>query len=123
MSGTPSGGANTRETMIEIFGSEEAYKNFMGKIGAEGGRNGHTGGFHANRELARRAGAKGGAASRRGKGSGLPNKVSKYYHFDRTSALWRTNFPSKPVVSFKSEQGAKEHIAKLRREYENVVES
>lgn len=36
------------------------------KIGAKGGRNGHTGGFAANRALARIAGAKGGKISRRG---------------------------------------------------------
>ena len=39
--------------------------DFYKKIGAEGGRNGHTGGFF-DRELARRAGAIGGAKSRRG---------------------------------------------------------
>lgn len=40
---------------------------FYSKIGRIGGRNGHTGGFAANRELARIAGAKGGRKSRRGK--------------------------------------------------------
>lgn len=40
--------------------------NFYAKIGAKGGRNGNTGGFYANRELARLAGAKGGRKSRRG---------------------------------------------------------
>ena len=39
--------------------------NFYAKIGAKGGRNGRTGGFYANRELARIAGAKGGRISRR----------------------------------------------------------
>lgn len=33
----------------------------------KGGRNGHTGGFYANRELARTAGAKGGSISRKGR--------------------------------------------------------
>ena len=37
------------------------------EAGAIGGRNGHTGGFYANRELARTAGAKGGRISRRTK--------------------------------------------------------
>lgn len=41
--------------------------NFYKEIGAKGGKNGHTGGFYANRELARKAGAKGGHISRRGK--------------------------------------------------------
>ena len=40
--------------------------DFYRKIGRIGGRNGHTGGFAANPELARVAGAKGGRVSRRG---------------------------------------------------------
>ena len=41
--------------------------NFYAKIGAKGGKNGNTGGFAANPELARIAGAKGGRISRRRK--------------------------------------------------------
>jgi len=41
--------------------------NFYAKIGSKGGKNGHTGGFAANPELARIAGAKGGRISRRKK--------------------------------------------------------
>lgn len=41
--------------------------NFYAKIGAKGGKNGHTGGFAANPALARVAGAKGGRISRRKK--------------------------------------------------------
>jgi general stress protein YciG len=41
--------------------------DFFAKIGAKGGRNGTTGGFAANPELARIAGAKGGRISRRKK--------------------------------------------------------
>ena len=40
--------------------------DFYTKIGKIGGRNGTTGGFAANRELARIAGKKGGQISRRG---------------------------------------------------------
>lgn len=40
---------------------------FYAKIGQKGGQNGHTGGFAANPELARIAGAKGGRISRRKK--------------------------------------------------------
>ena len=40
---------------------------FYVRIGAKGGKNGHTGGFAANPELARIAGAKGGRISRRKK--------------------------------------------------------
>ncbi len=41
--------------------------DFYVKIGAMGGRKGRTGGFYANRELAREAGRKGGRISRRTK--------------------------------------------------------
>ena len=41
--------------------------SFYAKIGAKGGKNGRTGGFAANPELARIAGAKGGRISRRKK--------------------------------------------------------
>ena len=41
--------------------------NFYAKIGRKGGQNGKTGGFAANPELARIAGAKGGRISRRRK--------------------------------------------------------
>lgn len=40
---------------------------FYARIGAKGGKNSNTGGFAANPELARIAGRKGGAVSRRGK--------------------------------------------------------
>ncbi len=61
MPGTKAGGAKTRETMYAKYG-----KDVYAKIGAIGGANGHTGGFYANRELASRAGKKGGHISRRG---------------------------------------------------------
>lgn len=54
-------------------GKKAAAKNlardplFYAKIGAKGGRNGNTGGFAANPDLARVAGAKGGRISRRRK--------------------------------------------------------
>ena len=54
-------------------GQKAAAKNiandpdFYRKIGAKGGKKGKTGGFFANRELARIAGAKGGRISRRTK--------------------------------------------------------
>ena len=40
---------------------------FYHRIGVMGGRKGRTGGFYANRELARKAGQKGGRISRRSK--------------------------------------------------------
>ncbi len=57
----------------KIGGLKAAAKNlakdpqFYAKIGAIGGRNGHTGGFATNPELARTAGAKGGRISKRKK--------------------------------------------------------
>ena len=44
------------------------------KIGAKGGKNGKTGGFAANPELARIAGAKGGRISRRRKATTVADK-------------------------------------------------
>lgn len=61
MSGTAAGGIKAKKTIIERHGNDW-YK----KIGRIGGRNGHTGGFAANPELARIAGAIGGKISKRG---------------------------------------------------------
>lgn len=62
MAGTREGGLKTAAYMKKTYG-EDFYK----KIGAEGGKNGTTGGFYANPELARRAGKIGGKISRRPK--------------------------------------------------------
>lgn len=61
MAGTKAGGLKAAATNIARNG-EDFYK----RIGQIGGRNGHTGGFASNPELARLAGAKGGRISRRG---------------------------------------------------------
>lgn len=61
MSGTREGGIAAATTNKARHGD-----NFYAVIGRIGGKNGHTGGFYANRELARRAGAIGGLKSRRG---------------------------------------------------------
>ncbi len=62
MAGTAAGGKAAAATNKAKYGSD-----FYAKIGAAGGKKGTTGGFHANRELARIAGAKGGRISRRTK--------------------------------------------------------
>lgn len=62
MAGTKAGGKAAAKTNKAKYGDD-----FYGKIGAIGGRKGKTGGFFANRELARIAGAKGGKISRRTK--------------------------------------------------------
>jgi general stress protein YciG len=41
--------------------------DFYARIGSAGGKKGTTGGFFANRELAKSAGKKGGTISKRGK--------------------------------------------------------
>ena len=62
MAGTKQGGQAAAATNKKKYGSD-----FYAKIGAKGGKKGRTGGFAANPELARVAGAKGGKISRRGK--------------------------------------------------------
>ncbi|MFZ2494471.1 MAG: KGG domain-containing protein [Candidatus Saccharimonadales bacterium] len=62
MSGTKAGGLKAAATNKTRHG-----KDFYARIGAKGGKLGTTGGFAANRELAREAGRKGGMISRRGK--------------------------------------------------------
>ena len=64
MAGTKTGGKAAAATNKAKYGAD-----FYAKIGAKGGKRGHTGGFFANRELARLAGAKGGRISRRSKKS------------------------------------------------------
>lgn len=61
MSGTKAGGIKASTTNKRLHGED-----FYQRIGAIGGKNGHTGGFASNRELAREAGRKGGKASKRG---------------------------------------------------------
>jgi uncharacterized protein len=62
MAGTKNGGKSAAATNKAKYGAD-----FYARIGAMGGKKGHTGGFAANRELARSAGAKGGRISRRSK--------------------------------------------------------
>lgn len=61
MSGTKAGGLKSAETNRKKYGED-----FYREIGRKGGRNGHTGGFAANHELAIRAGTIGGRKSKRG---------------------------------------------------------
>lgn len=61
MAGTRTGGLKAAQKNLKRDPA------FYAKIGAKGGRNSNTGGFAANPELARIAGAKGGRISRRGK--------------------------------------------------------
>lgn len=62
MAGTKEGGKKSAVKNKELHGED-----FYSRIGRKGGKNGHTGGFASNPELAREAGRKGGKKSRRGK--------------------------------------------------------
>ena len=62
MAGTKSGGKAAAITNKANHGED-----FYARIGSLGGKKGTTGGFYANRELARIAGAKGGKISKRTK--------------------------------------------------------
>lgn len=65
IAGTKKGGLRAAATNKRLHGAD-----FYARIGAKGGRSGfgpdYKGGFGGDRELARRAGAKGGRISRRG---------------------------------------------------------
>ncbi len=62
MSGTQRGGQEAAKTNVKRHG-----KDFYARIGAMGGKKSRGGGFAANRDLARKAGALGGRISRRRK--------------------------------------------------------
>lgn len=61
MAGTKQGGRKAAATNKAKYG-----RDFYARIGSMGGKMGHTGGFYANRDLARKAGRVGGRISRRG---------------------------------------------------------
>lgn len=72
MAGTRQGGLKARETNYEKNG-----KDFYARIGAIGGRNGHTGGFASmSPEKVKECGRKGGKKSKRGKAK--CNKWNEY---------------------------------------------
>lgn len=62
MAGNREGGKKAALKNKQLHGED-----FYQRIGRRGGKNGHTGGFASNPELAREAGRKGGKKSRRGK--------------------------------------------------------
>lgn len=74
MAGTKAGGLKTAITIREKYG-----ENYYANIGRKGGKNGHTGGFAARRDLAREAGRKGGLISRR---TGIHNGEGKKWKQD-----------------------------------------
>lgn len=78
MAGTKAGGKKAAATNIERHG-----KNFYREIGAKGGRNGHTGGFASNPELAKIAGAKGGRISKRKAGGKTRSDKGGHHNMNR----------------------------------------
>ncbi len=85
MAGTKAGGQAAAATNKKRYG-----ESYYAIIGAKGGRLGRTGGFAANRDLARKAGAKGGRISKRG-------KAADYQQTVRISR--RTSTASRPAGS------------------------
>ena len=83
-----------RETMLKNHGGEEGLRKMMAKVGAIGGRNGHTGGFAYNPELARIAGAKGGSISKRGEA------ITWYENNkDKIDALTKEGYDNKTIAN------------------------
>lgn len=72
MAGTKAGGIKAAATNKAKYGED-----FYRELGRKGGRNGHTGGFAANPELARIAGSIGGKISKRGKAKGNKSAEEK----------------------------------------------
>jgi hypothetical protein len=73
MSGSTLGGKRAAATNKEKYGQD-----FYKRIGAEGGKKSKTGGFYANRELAREAGRLGGLKSKRGPSKKLTRSQMDY---------------------------------------------
>lgn len=96
MSGTKLGGARAAKTNKEKYG-----EGFYARIGAIGGKKGGAKGFASSTELARRAGAIGGARSKRGRNhyyTIIQNAHGKSPDFEikpKTAQAWRTFFSIK----------------------------
>ena len=71
-----------RETMEKKYGEIGGIHGFMQNIGSKGGKVSSTGGFYADQKLASRAGAKGGAISRRGL-KFIKQENGKLYYIDK----------------------------------------
>lgn len=67
MAGTKRGGELRGGELAASTNKKKYGADFYARIGAMGGKKGRTGGFFANRDLAREAGRKGGRISRRTK--------------------------------------------------------
>lgn len=90
-SGTKLGGMKAAQTNKKLYGD-----GFYQRIGRQGGQKGHTGGFAANRELARLAGAKGGSISRRGKSNNTRELLAKNH--DKIKEMLAQNYSVKRIA-------------------------
>lgn len=70
MAGSKKSAKKAAQTNFKRYG-----KDFYKKIGEVGGKNGHTGGFYVNRELAMKVGKLGGTISRRGVAKVSPEEI------------------------------------------------
>lgn len=99
MAGSVRAGKQAAQTNKQKYDDEYLEKygmTFYQYIGSKGGKNGRTGGFYANRELASKAGAIGGARSRRGKNKTDKEKAAKVtVEQEKKSRLQRLVFASK----------------------------
>ena len=78
MSGTKIGGTKAAITNKKKHGAD-----FYARIGRKGGKNGHTGGFAANPDLAREAGRKGGKISKRSMSKAKIEQIRKELEEDK----------------------------------------
>lgn len=84
MAGTKLGGKKAAATNMNKYGSD-----FYSEIGRKGGRNGHTGGFAANPELASIAGRIGGRrSSRKGIKNGCGTRKGPKSDIDRYAEIY-----------------------------------
>lgn len=81
MAGTQMGGKQAADTNKRKHGAD-----FYARIGKLGGQKGRTGGFFANRELAREAGRKGGRISRRTKKTEVVEVVAEDASVEKIAA-------------------------------------
>ena len=108
----------------KIGGQKAAYQNklrhgldFYARIGARGGRNGHTGGFASNPELARIAGRKGGKKSRRtgvknGQGKNFAERMDALTPEQRQMIIDKTNEDIRKIIEGLDSSSYKEYLPK-----------
>lgn len=112
MAGTVEGGRKAAATNRKKYGKE-----FYANIGRKGGRNGHTGGFAANPELAKIAGAIGGRKSKRGPAKRGGKVVNASYTEDQLERIRNEGKGLSTLDEIESEIGLlKARLEKLAKE-------